>query len=591
MTLARHPLSWMDSAPAGGILHGNPSAKTSKGDGLSPLAPHPEPTRAMKYYYTDAQNKPAGPVELEQLKQLQEKGTITPQSYVIPEGGTQWTSYAFLLSSLAQASSVAATTTAPAAPSQPAPAPAVQTPAAPATADKPPAEPAAQAPAPADSASSKPPQEPKSAPTPEPKPETKPAPKPEAKPEPQPAVKSEARPESPKPATAGTAPKSQPAAAATQAPAPKAPEQTPAPAKPEPSAKADQPAATPAPKPEPVPAPASAPAAAAPTPKPAEKAPAGPTPAKASEPKPAPAKAAGPASPQPTAETASPDPVELISSQLARYIDLILQTARSTLSEQLLRTILEIFKRGGYALVLVGAVLGFVQSIVTGIRIGSFQGFVSSFGAGLVATVAIAVLQYVAFRFFTANDTLVKNNPSRIGSAAFLDCLALVLLVGAFTALVGGLFACIAAVSVVPIIPGLIGAALLLFGAGVTLHPALCNIEFQEASAGEEAIGVASFFGKASLVIQPVLFGALALGGTFTICAGFFSRSTADSVAAALRDIPAAGLLAGAGGSAFLVLACLVPAIYYLGFLVLYLHLDLIRAVLGLPRQLRELRR
>ncbi|HLP03660.1 MAG TPA: DUF4339 domain-containing protein, partial [Opitutaceae bacterium] len=54
----------------------------------------------MKYYYTDAQNKPAGPVELDHLKQLAAQGTITPQSYVIPEGATQWTSYAALLASL-----------------------------------------------------------------------------------------------------------------------------------------------------------------------------------------------------------------------------------------------------------------------------------------------------------------------------------------------------------------------------------------------------------------------------------------------------------------------------------------------------------
>lgn len=438
----------------------------------------------MKYYYTDAQNKPTGPVELEQLKQLQAQGTLKPETSVIPEGGTQWTTYGALLASL-----------------NPAPAP-------------------APAPAPV-----------------------------------MPPVAA--------PAPTATQPVAQPAAATTPAPA----------------------AAAPAPTPVAVPAPATTPAPTAAT----------------ATPTAAPAPAATPEAATASAPTAAPQPaapagpkvgiIEQVSTLLANLINVLLGLMRSILTEKLLRGILTFFARGGYIVVIAGAVLGLVQSLVGGIRGGSFGSVVSALGSGIVVAGAVAVLQYVAFRFFTANEALVKNNPSRIGSAAFLDCLALILLVGAFSGVVGGVFGSIATVSITPLIPGLISAAVMLFGAGIALNPQLCNVEIAESSAGEEAIGLASFFGKASLVVQPALFALLALGGTAAICVSFFNASAAENITAGLRNVPLAGALAGAGGAALLVIACLLPVFYYLGFLMLYLHLDLLRAILGIPRQLDRLGR
>lgn len=264
---------------------------------------------------------------------------------------------------------------------------------------------------------------------------------------------------------------------------------------------------------------------------------------------------------------------------------------RTILTEKLLRCILTLFARGGYILVLAGAALALVQAIVTGARSGYFGGFVAALGGGIAVAGAVAVLQYVAFRFFTANDTLVKNNPSRIGSAAFLDCLALILLVLAFVSVVGGVFTGIAAMSVTPLIPAAISAVALLFGAGIALNPKLCNIEIQESSAGEEAIGLASYFGKAALVVQPLFFGLLALGGTLAICVSFFNSSASEMIAGTLQSVPGAGAFASAGGAALLVVAGVIPAIYYVGFLFLYLQLDLFRAILGIPRQLDRMKR
>ncbi len=477
----------------------------------------------MKYYYTDAQNKPTGPVELEQLKQLSAQGTISPQSFVIPEGATQWVTYSALLASLAPA---------PVAPATPPPAPA-------AAPVKPAAQTAAGAPA---------------------KQAAEPAAPAPAKPAaaPQPAAPAAAAPAAaPTPSQAAAAPKPAPAPAAPSAPAQAAPAPTAAAPTPQPT-----PAAAPAPKPTPVPSPAPAP-----------------TPAPATAPQPA-----APAGPKVGI-------IEQVSTLLATLVDVLLRLMRSLLTEKLLRGLLSFFASVGFIVVVVGAALGLVQSLVGGIRSGTFNSVVTSLGSGIVVVGAVAVLQYVAARFFTANAALVKNNPSRIGSAAFLDCLALILLVGAFSAVVGGVFGSIALVSLTPLIPGVISAAVLLFGAGIALNPALCNLHIEEASAGEEAIGLASFFGKASLVVQPALFALLALGGTLAIGVSFFNADAAAMITATLRQLPVAGIFAGAGGAALLVIACLLPVFAYLGFLVLYLHLDLLRAVLGLPRKLDRLAR
>ena len=280
-----------------------------------------------------------------------------------------------------------------------------------------------------------------------------------------------------------------------------------------------------------------------------------------------------------------------MSTLLARLIDVLLNGMRSILTEKLLRGILTFFGRCGYILVLAGAAIGLVQAIIAGIRIGTFAGIMTSLGSGIAIAGAVAVLQYVAFRFFAANDTLVKSNPSRIGSSTFLDCFALILLVFAFVSVVGGVFGSIAAVSVTPLIPAVIAAVALLFGAGLVLNPKLCNVEIQESSAGEEAIGIVSYFGKVALVAQPLLFGLLALGGTLAICLSFFNTSASEMIASSLQQVPGAGAFASAGGAALLIVACLLPVIYYIAFLFLYLQLDLFRAILGIPRQLDRLKR
>lgn len=54
----------------------------------------------MNYYYADSSNNPAGPHTLDELGKMAAEGKITPQTYVVEEGGSDWKTYEAVLSSV-----------------------------------------------------------------------------------------------------------------------------------------------------------------------------------------------------------------------------------------------------------------------------------------------------------------------------------------------------------------------------------------------------------------------------------------------------------------------------------------------------------
>jgi hypothetical protein len=304
-----------------------------------------------------------------------------------------------------------------------------------------------------------------------------------------------------------------------------------------------------------------------------------------------------PPAPPPQPATASVNFIELIGTSLGRFVETLLEFMRKVLTESFLTSALTALTRSGHALVLLGAVLGLVYSIVLAVR-ASTNSF-GVFGVGLGLILWVAILQYAALRFFTANKGLVKSSPSRVGSAALLDCLALILMVSAVVALVSGTVTAIRYDQFSAFAGGLLSAVMLLMGAGAALHPKLSNVRIEESTAGQEAIGLASFFGKAFLKLLPLFFALASLAGTTVIIVAFFSSDSNSGAAAFIQSVAALipgiaqlpNIDAGLAGVVLLVQACLLPVFAYLGFLVLYLALDLMRAVLDIPGKLDRLAR
>ena len=275
---------------------------------------------------------------------------------------------------------------------------------------------------------------------------------------------------------------------------------------------------------------------------------------------------------------------------MGNVVSSLLLVVSRVLNPSLLESSLAASKKLGHYAVLGGAALTIIYAIYGAIKFDSF----AVFAMGLGFVVALAVAQFAAMRFLDASDTIIANTPSRISSTAFLDCVGLLVLLFAAATLLGGIASSIATRSAIPLLPALLfGAVLTCFGA-VTLHPRTVNVVTGEGTAGEEAIGLLSFFAKAGLKLVPLLFLLFSAAGALTILMGFFGESgafasMANTVLSALpmqNQVPA-----GLSGSALVLFACLVPIFTYFFFLLQHLFIDVLRAVLSVPAKLDALRR
>ena len=243
----------------------------------------------------------------------------------------------------------------------------------------------------------------------------------------------------------------------------------------------------------------------------------------------------------------------------------------------------------GQFAVLVGGALTLLYAIYAAIKFNSFALFLT--GLGLVA--ALAVAQFAATRFLNAAVRTIANTPSRIGSPAFLECAGLLILLGAAGSLLGGLVTSIQVTSIIPLLPAVFFTATLVYFGAIALHPKLVNVEPGDGTAGEEAIGLLSFFCKTGLKLVPLFFLLLAVGGDLAIIASFFSsgQAFASSIGSVLQTVPLPmGVPYGLTGSAVVLVACLLPLVAYFIFLLQYLLLDVLRAVLCVPAKLDALR-
>jgi hypothetical protein len=243
---------------------------------------------------------------------------------------------------------------------------------------------------------------------------------------------------------------------------------------------------------------------------------------------------------------------------------------------------------GQYA-ILAGVGLTLIYAIFAAIKFNSFALFMT--GIGLIA--AIAVAQFAAKRFLAAAVRIIDTTPSRIASPAFLECAGLLMLLAALGTFLGGVVASIRAETVLPLLPALLFAASLTYGGAIALHPKIVNVEPADSTAGEEAIGLLAFFAKTGLRLVPLYFLLLAIGGDLAILVSFSQsgQGFAAALSAVLQLVPIPiETPAGLAGSAVVLVAALLPFIAYFVFLLQYLLIDLVRAVLCVPGKLDALK-
>ena len=243
---------------------------------------------------------------------------------------------------------------------------------------------------------------------------------------------------------------------------------------------------------------------------------------------------------------------------------------RNLISEETFNRISDVLVRCGHVALSVVAILSPLFLLIEAAR-GAGWPFLF---LGVTVIFVIGVLHYIADRFLTAGSFLVQSSPSKLRSAAFLDCLALLTEICGFLIFL----LCIAAIPHE-------GITLLLIGLGVwavldgfayiALRPELVNCEIAEdVNAGEEAIGILSFLVKSSVRLVPMIFGGGSILGAIGVTAG-----TVLMIFGKPADL--------AMGSLVLTIACgLLPFVAYILFVFYHLGLDILLAILSLPKRL-----
>lgn len=253
-----------------------------------------------------------------------------------------------------------------------------------------------------------------------------------------------------------------------------------------------------------------------------------------------------------------------------KHFDRLLDWMQSAFSPEMFLVISRLFARLGQVSLVVAAFVGAVFEFTTAIREESFYPLL--YGSGFV--LLLAVVQYTAYKFLDAGERLIASAPSVLTSPAFLRCVALV---GEASALIVFFWYLTTAIKAETIDPFWVGLGLSILCEAIScvaIHLSLANIRIDPgASAGEEAIGISSFFAKALMRLVPILFGTGAALGTVALIISTVSQissgDAAEQASYQARTIIASGLL---------------PFVAYIAFASFCLGIDLLRAILHIPR-------
>jgi len=277
------------------------------------------------------------------------------------------------------------------------------------------------------------------------------------------------------------------------------------------------------------------------------------------------------------------------STLLGDLVAKLLGIVSAILSPGLLGNTLGFSKRIGHYAVLGGAAATVIYGLIMAIKFEHFTFLIT----GLVFVGVIAVTQFAAMRFLDAATKIIATTPSRVSSPAFFECVGLLVIILGIGLLIGGIRTAIYARHFAPLIIALVGALLVFSYAAVMLHPRVVNVEVGDGSAGEEAIGILTTLMKTSLLLAPLVFFLLSALGALIVLASFFGDRFGAAFGQILEalPIPMYGGSFGFMGASLIIAACLVPIAVYFAFLLQYLILDVIRAILAVPGKLDALRR
>lgn len=261
-----------------------------------------------------------------------------------------------------------------------------------------------------------------------------------------------------------------------------------------------------------------------------------------------------------------------------RRVDSFLDWMRAVITPERFETISAWLAKFGHVAIGAAQVLSVIACLIAAIELKSWGYVACAIGLPLI----LVVLQYTADRFLFAGSQLIAASPSRLGSSAFLNCIAIALEAAGIVVL---------ALYVIeansgpewqwsPLLMGVVILVMCDAAAHLALQPSILNITVSnEVTAGEEAIGIISFVVKTAVKLVPFLFGAGCILGAVALAWSLIPLIKNESTSEAELALAALGT------------ATCLPLMAYLVFAFYHLMLDLMRAVLAVPGKLDALRR
>lgn len=281
------------------------------------------------------------------------------------------------------------------------------------------------------------------------------------------------------------------------------------------------------------------------------------------------------ATPAPAA-TPSPQPDPPSSSPVGHGwhpLDLAIDIVRDACPANLAATVSRVAGQAGTYLLYVAAALVPIVGLLISTKSGKFLPFVAAIALGI----CLIVLQYVGARLLRACEAAIQANRSVLPSLAIPDCTFVLIVVGT---VLGAITLIGFAISESMINPFFGALALLVVGgftALVAIEPSGINVAVDPAcGAGEEAVGVLTFLVKVFLRCAPIAFAAAVAYSTWGLVPFTFDILRGSAIASA-RTMFVAGTLFSAAA---------IPLYAYVLLLAYYLTLDVLSAIVSIPRKL-----
>jgi hypothetical protein len=290
------------------------------------------------------------------------------------------------------------------------------------------------------------------------------------------------------------------------------------------------------------------------------------------------ANAAPTATAMPAAFAATTPQVQKAQAAPKHLFDMVLDFVRAQYSPAFVESTTKRFVTIGRFGYLAAMGLTILVAVLLTLKEDPFAGAYLTEGA--ISLLALAVLQYVGGRFCEAGERLNRSTRENVSTAAFLDCVALLTMVSGATALIVSLFFGMHGLYWA-VFAGVAAFVIAQFFGFTAIHPSLANVQIvSESRPSEDALGLIGFFAKALVRIAPVVFGVGAVFGCALLiyaCVEVFTSS--GPVGAWLNSIIATASLRWTG---------VFPLAAYLAYLLIYLLLDVLRAILVLPGKIEK---